>query len=104
MSRIACLLLTALLGGAALAHHSLSGQFDTARTFEITGVVSRDEVGLHAALRRRWSLADLEHEYIRLALEWTEGRKTEAADLLQIDRKTLYRKLAEYAKAKVIDK
>lgn len=25
----------------APAHHSLSGQFDTARTFEITGVVSR---------------------------------------------------------------
>jgi DNA-binding NtrC family response regulator len=47
---------------------------------------------------RRWTLADLEHEYIRLALEWTEGRKAEAADLLQIDRKTLYRKLTEYAK------
>ena len=25
----------------ALAHHSLSGQFDTARSFEISGVVSR---------------------------------------------------------------
>jgi len=56
-------------------------------------------IGLHAALMRRWTLADLEHEYIRLALEWTEGRKAEAADLLQIDRKTLYRKLAESAKA-----
>jgi transcriptional regulator with PAS, ATPase and Fis domain len=56
-------------------------------------------VGLRAALMRRWTLADLEHEYIRLALEWTEGRKTEAAELLQIDRKTLYRKLTESAKA-----
>jgi hypothetical protein len=30
-----------LLGGTAQAHHSLSGQFDVAKTFEITGVVSR---------------------------------------------------------------
>lgn len=28
---------------AALAHHSLSGQFDTARSFDITGTVSRVE-------------------------------------------------------------
>ena len=54
--------------------------------------------GLQAALMRRCSLADLEREYILLALEWTEGKKAEAADLLQIDRKTLYRKLVEYGK------
>jgi DNA-binding NtrC family response regulator len=54
--------------------------------------------GLQAALMRRCSLADLEREYILLALEWTAGKKTEAADLLQIDRKTLYRKLVEYGK------
>jgi DNA-binding NtrC family response regulator len=47
---------------------------------------------------RRSTLADLEREYVLLALEWTEGKKTEAADLLQIDRKTLYRKLVEYSK------
>jgi DNA-binding NtrC family response regulator len=29
-------------------------------------------------------------------LKWTEGKKKEAADLLGIDRKTLYRKLEEY--------
>ena len=29
------------LSGVAPAHHSLSGQFDMARSFEITGVVSR---------------------------------------------------------------
>jgi DNA-binding NtrC family response regulator len=52
--------------------------------------------GLHAALVRRYTLADLEREYILLALAWTEGKKTEAAELLQIDRKTLYRKLTEY--------
>lgn len=43
-------------------------------------------------------LADLERAYILLALEWTEGKNTEAADLLKIDRKTLYRKLVEYGK------
>ena len=54
--------------------------------------------GLQAgALMRRCTLADLEREYILLALEWTEGKKTEAADLLQIDRKTLYRKLVSGA-------
>lgn len=54
--------------------------------------------GLQAALVRRCTLADLERAYILLALEWTEGKKAEAADLLRIDRKTLYRKLVEYGK------
>jgi DNA-binding NtrC family response regulator len=54
---------------------------------------------LQDALFRRRSLADVEREYIVLALEFTEGRKKEAADLLGIDRKTLYRKLEEYGKA-----
>jgi hypothetical protein len=30
-----------LLAAPVFAHHSVSGQFDTTRTFEITGVVSR---------------------------------------------------------------
>ncbi len=38
---LACLAVAMLLPATAPAHHSLSGQFDTARTFEITGVVSR---------------------------------------------------------------
>ncbi len=54
---------------------------------------------LQDALLRRRSLADIEREYILLALELTEGRKKEAADLLSIDRKTLYRKLEEYGRA-----
>lgn len=55
--------------------------------------------GLQDALVRRRALADLEREYILLALEFTEGKKKEAADLLGIDRKTLYRKLEEYGKS-----
>jgi hypothetical protein len=31
------------MSGAAQAHHSLSGQFDVSRSFEVTGVVSRVE-------------------------------------------------------------
>jgi DNA-binding NtrC family response regulator len=54
--------------------------------------------GLHDALARRCTLADLEREYILLALEWTAGKRTDAADILGIDRKTLYRKLAEYSR------
>ena len=34
-------MLAALVPVAALAHHSLAGQFDVAKSFELTGVVSR---------------------------------------------------------------
>lgn len=64
----------------------------------LTGSVPH-ALGLQTALLRRASLADLEREYILLALEWSEGKKREAADLLGIDRRTLYRKLLEYGKA-----
>jgi DNA-binding NtrC family response regulator len=53
-------------------------------------------MSLQDMLLRRYTLADLEREYILLTLGWTESKKTEAADLLGIDRKTLYRKLVEY--------
>jgi DNA-binding NtrC family response regulator len=55
-------------------------------------------VTLHDALVRRRSLGDIERDYTLLALEFTEGRKKEAAELLGIDRKTLYRKLEEYGR------
>lgn len=61
----------------------------------LTGQIS--QVGdLREALQRRCTLADLERDYILLAVEWSAGKKTQAADLLGIDRKTLYRKLVEY--------
>jgi transcriptional regulator with PAS, ATPase and Fis domain len=56
-------------------------------------------LGLHTALLRRASLVDLEREYILLALAWSEGKKKDAADILGIDRRTLYRKLQEYGRA-----
>jgi DNA-binding NtrC family response regulator len=54
---------------------------------------------LQAAFLSRHSLADLEREYILLGLELTGGSKKAVAEILGIDRKTLYRKLDEYAKA-----
>ncbi|MDR2215569.1 MAG: hypothetical protein LBE59_06990 [Nevskiaceae bacterium] len=39
--RLVVTLCAALVAGAAAAHHSLSGQFDTSKHFEIDGVVTR---------------------------------------------------------------
>ena len=44
------------------------------------------------------TLADLEREFIERVLEDEAGNKTRAAQRLGLDRKTLYRKLDEYAK------
>ncbi|HTE50333.1 MAG TPA: sigma-54 dependent transcriptional regulator [Kofleriaceae bacterium] len=60
--------------------------------------VQRESEFLAAAVARRMSLADLEREYIRLVLADEGGNKTRAAGRLGLDRKTLYRKLEEYAK------
>jgi two-component system response regulator AtoC len=45
------------------------------------------------AVDKRMSLDELEQDYIRAVLESVNGNKTEAANILRIDRKTLYRKL-----------
>ncbi len=54
---------------------------------------------LGAAVARRMTLADLEREFIMRVLEDEAGNKTRAAQRLGLDRKTLYRKLDEYAKS-----
>ncbi|MCW5968733.1 MAG: sigma-54-dependent Fis family transcriptional regulator [Blastocatellales bacterium] len=48
------------------------------------------------SLSRKMTLRELEREYILETLRSTEGNKARAADMLGIDRKTLYRKLDEY--------
>jgi len=45
-----------------------------------------------------WSLDRLEKEHILAILEETGGNQTRAAEILGIDRRTLYRKLKRYAK------
>jgi DNA-binding NtrC family response regulator len=48
------------------------------------------------ATRRQVPLRDLEREYILEILRQVGGNKTRAAEILGLDRKTLYRKLDEY--------
>jgi DNA-binding NtrC family response regulator len=48
------------------------------------------------ASRRNLPLRDLERAYILEVLRQTGGNKSRAADILGLDRKTLYRKLDEY--------
>jgi DNA-binding NtrC family response regulator len=54
---------------------------------------------LAAAIARGMTLAELEREYIERVLASEGGNKTRAAARLGLDRKTLYRKLEEYARA-----
>jgi DNA-binding NtrC family response regulator len=48
------------------------------------------------ASRRQVSLRNLEREYILEILRQVGGNKSRAAEILGLDRKTLYRKLEEY--------
>lgn len=45
----------------------------------------------------RWSWERLEREQILSVLKSTNGNQTKAAELLGMDRRTLYRKLKKYA-------
>jgi len=80
--------------GVALAQDGIIGSED------LPGHVRERKPGdfLAAAVARRMTMADLEREYIARVLEDEGGNKTRAAQRLGLDRKTLYRKLEEYAK------
>jgi DNA-binding NtrC family response regulator len=52
---------------------------------------------LSEAVEKQLRLDQLEHHYIHAILDSVKGNKTEAANILGIDRKTLYRKLDVYA-------
>ena len=68
--------------------------------FELPSDSTEDEEGgasiLDEAQRKRWTFEDLEREYIFRVLESVRWKKTEAAEILGIDRRTLYRKLKRY--------
>jgi DNA-binding NtrC family response regulator len=49
-----------------------------------------------SAIDRSLSLRELERRYIQEVLRQTEGNRSRAAEILGLDRKTLYRKLQEY--------
>jgi two-component system response regulator HydG len=73
---------------------------DEIRADDLPGHVRERKPGdfLAAAVARRMTMADLEREYIARVLEDEGGNKTRAAQRLGLDRKTLYRKLEEYAR------
>jgi transcriptional regulator with PAS, ATPase and Fis domain len=54
-----------------------------------------DEDVVEKGLRKQYSLDQLEKEYIQKVLIEAGGNKTKAAEILGLDRKTLYRKLEE---------
>ena len=55
---------------------------------------------LGQALAERMTLSELEQSYIERVLKDENGNKTRAALRLGLDRKTLYRKLEEYARSR----
>lgn len=55
-----------------------------------------DQLVLDKAVERMASLSDLERNYVKRILQMVGGNKSKAAKVLQIDRKTLYRKLHDY--------
>jgi len=61
----------------------------------IAGTTASPRLTIAEAVDRRLSLDRLEREYVRAILGSVNGNKREAAAILQIDRKTLYRKLEE---------
>ena len=59
--------------------------------------IGRSVAVVTGAAQRQFSLRELERSYILEVLRQSDGNKTRAAEILGMDRKTLYRKLHEYS-------
>jgi DNA-binding NtrC family response regulator len=77
----------------ALAENDLIGPEDLPSTMH----ERKSQDRLATAVAQGFTLDQLEREYIERVLEVEGGNKTRAAQRLGLDRKTLYRKLEEYA-------
>lgn len=77
----------------ALAESDLIGPEDLPQTIQ----ERKSQDRLATAVAQGFTLDQLEREYIERVLELEGGNKTRAAQRLGLDRKTLYRKLEEYA-------
>jgi DNA-binding NtrC family response regulator len=77
----------------ALTEGDLIGPDDLPRTMQERK--SQDRIA--TAIAQGFTLDQLERDYIERVLEAEGGNKTRAAQRLGLDRKTLYRKLEEYA-------
>lgn len=80
---------TALARGAILTPEDLPARIHTGSASQIVA----------KARSKRLKLDELEREYILEILRETAGNKSKAAEILGLDRKTLYRKLEEYRAA-----
>lgn len=84
-----------LLGRADLEADDLlelEAPADQERTYEQTTAFAADGLPVHWEPR---TLAEVEREHIERTLRFTGGNKAMAAELLGIDRRTLYRRLAD---------
>jgi DNA-binding NtrC family response regulator len=79
----------------ALAESDLIGPEDLPRAMQ----ERKSQDLLSSAVAQGFTLDQLEREYIERVLDVEGGNKTRAAQRLGLDRKTLYRKLEEYAAA-----
>ena len=83
-------LINAVERAAALADHEVL----TASDFSVSPSAPNDDF-LAVALAQDLSLEQLERAYIKRVLAKMNGNKTQAAKVLGLDRRTLYRKVAE---------
>lgn len=83
----------------ALAESDLVEMEDLPAGVRERRATAEDELG--AAVARGLTLEELEREFIKRVLAAEGGNKTRAAQRLGLDRKTLYRKLEEYAASAV---
>ena len=82
----------------ALTEGNLIGPEDLPRSMQ----ERKSQDRLSTAVAQGFTLDQLEREYIERVLEVEGGNKTRAAHRLGLDRKTLYRKLEEYASADAV--
>jgi len=61
----------------------------------ITMIEEKDESLIGKGIREKYTVSQLEKEYIKKVLLEVGGNKSKAAEILGLDRKTLYRKLQE---------
>lgn len=84
-------LINSIERAAALADHDVL----TADDFMLARQSATNESFVEVAGQQELSLAELERAYIRRILDKTGGHKARAAKILGLDRRTLYRKVAE---------
>jgi two-component system response regulator HydG len=88
----------------ALIEHSDRDEvpFEEPESLDTRGPSAPERILLRRARDLDWGLERLEREFIFLVLEDTGGHKSDTAERLGIDRRTLYRKLSRYREQGVV--